>query len=279
MKNVFLSVVVVTTLLAAGLGGTFAHFSDTEESLDNWIQTGSLDLKISDVNMNEYDDLPWGQGVPPLVFATDLEPKISKDFTFDVHNAGQPDGDPCYLYMHFKKLKCEDIPPHKGGIECPGGKMQPEPEIVAEHGGWVGQTWVPGVGCCFGCDGNLEKHIDITVWYDADADGEFEDDEIVYDGKMDGIICTNWYLGRLDKCQTRLLHVVVRLQNIDEDDLIAADLLEPPAVPAPGDGGYFDGTDPDVQLKCWDKWPTNALMKDKITFSILFSLVDGPTPP
>ena len=277
MKNVFLSVMVVTTLLAAGLGGTFAHFSDTEESKDNWIQTGSLDLKISDVQGIEYDDLPYGSGVPALIFATDLEPKISKDFTWNVHNAGQPEGDPCYLYMHVKEPICEDIPPHKDGILCPGGKMQPEPEIVAEHGGWVDQVWVPGVGCCFGSDCELADHIDLTVWIDYDEDGDFEDDEIVYDGKLAGIVCTNWALGRLDKCQTKLMHAVVRLQNIDEDDLIAAGII--PDGPAGGDGGYFDGTDPDVQKKCWDKWPTNALMKDKITFSILFSLVDGPTPP
>ena len=157
--------------------------------------------------------------------------------------------------------------------------MQPEPEVVAEHGGMVGQTEVPGVGCCFGCNGELEKHIDITVWFDDDESGTFDDDEIVYDGKMDGIVCTNWYLGQLDKCETRLLHVVVRLQDIDEDDLITAGILTEPNDPPIGDGGWFDGDDDDIKLKCWDKWPTNALMKDKITFSILFSLVDGPTRP
>ena len=281
MKNIFLSVVVIGSLVAAGVGGTFAHFSDTEESLDNFIQTGSVDLRISDVNGVLWEDAPWGVNspVPQLVFALDLQPKQSKDYKWDLQNAGQPEGDPCWVYMHIKKIRCEDIEPHKGGGVAPDGKIKPEPELVAEYGGMVGQVFVPGVGADFGCNGQLEQHIHIRIWYDENDNGVLDAGEVKYDGKLDGIICTNLLLGSLDKCWTRDVHVDVRLQNIDEDDLIAAGLLVPPAVPAPGDGGYFDGTDPDIQRKCYDKWPSNALMKDRITFSILFSLVDGEQPP
>jgi len=283
MKNVLLSVVVVAVLIAGGVGGTFAHFSDTEESLDNWIQTGSLDLRISDVNGVLYDDAPYGEGVPPLIFALDLEPKQSKDYVFDLQNAGQPAGDPAWIYMHIKKIKCEDVDPEKGGYVDPQtGKLKPEPELVAELGGMVAQTLVPGVGRDFGCNGQLEEHIHMTIWYDLNDNGLLDTGEIKHDGKMDEIICTNLFLGSLDKCQTRDVHVSVRLQDIDEDDLIAAGLLPDPwdgNPPVGHDGGWFNGNDPDVQRKCYDKWPTNALMKDKITFSILFSLVDGETPP
>jgi hypothetical protein len=278
VKSIFLSVVVICALAIAGIGSTLADFSDSEEELGDTLQAGSMDLKVSTggfvggkwVSDAEYDDLPWGQGVPALVYAIDIEPDKSRDFTFDLHNAGQPEGDLCWVYLHVKKVMCEDVPPHKDGIVCPGGKLQPEPEVVAEHGGMVGQTQVPGVGCCFGCNGELEQHIDFAIWYDADADEIFEDNELVYDGKLDGIICKNTLLGELPKCNMRLVHVVVNLQDIDEDDLIAAGVI-----PDPGTGyGYFDETDPDVQQKCWDHWPSNALMKDKITFNILFSLVE-----
>lgn len=282
MRNVFLSVVIIAALVTAGLGGTFAHFSDTEESLENFIQTGSLDLKVSDVNGVLYDDAPYGEGVPQLIFALDLEPKQSKDYKWDLQNAGQPEGDPAWVYMHIKKIKCEDIVPHKGGVLAPNGKIKPEPEVVAEFGGRVGQTDVPGVGPDFGCTGDLEKHIHMRIWYDENGNGTLDTGEVKHDGKMDEIICKNLMLGRLDKCWTRDVHADVRLQDIDEDDLIAAGILPDPWAgnpPAGHDGGWFDGNDPDIQRKCWDKWPTNALMKDKITFSILFSLVDGDEPP
>ena len=261
MKNVFLSVLVVTTLLAAGLGGTFAHFSDTEESKDNTIQVGSMDLKIktkTPVGLPVDDP-----DVPTLLTVLDMQPCDSEDRTFIVHNTGQPEGDPCDLYIHFKNVLCEDVPDK---LDNP----KPEPEVVAEQGGMVGQVYVPGIGDieCF-----VTQHISVTIYYPWDQDDQTG--PVAFTGKMSEIICENILLGDLPKCNEREVHVVFHLQDIDEDDLIAAGILTPPAVPAPGDGGYFDGTDPDIIQKCWDKWPTNAVMKDKITFDILFSLVQS----
>ena len=86
---------------------------------------------------------------------------------------------------------------------------------------------------------------------------------------------TAWAMGEYRKLLIRL-----HFPDIDEDDLIAAGLLLPPAEPADGDGGYFDGTDPDIILKCWDHWPTNAFMGDKSIFDIEFLLSwEGQVPP
>ena len=71
----------------------------------------------------------------------------------------------------------------------------------------------------------------------------------------------------------RKFKIEVHFPDIDEDDLIAAGLLADP-----GTGyGYFDDSDPDVQEKCWDHWPTNAYMGDKATFDLLF-LLNGDNP-
>lgn len=271
LKNVLCTLMVVATIGSAAIGGTFAHFSDSEESFDNYVRTGSLDLKISQESGGahiEYDDLPWdvnGVGVPSLIFAYDIEPKISKDFVWDVHNAGQPIGDPAYLYIHFKKVMCEDVDPHEGGIVAPNGKLKPEPEIVAEFGGMVGQVEVPGVGEDFGCHGELEKYIILHLWWDEDEDGIEDPTETIHNGPLSDIICNTIYVGRLDKGQLRNMYADVRLINIDEDDLIADGILTDP-----GTGyGWFDENQPGMALMCWDEWPSNALMKDKITFSIL----------
>ena len=86
---------------------------------------------------------------------------------------------------------------------------------------------------------------------------------------------TAWAMGVYRKLLIRL-----HFPDIDEDDLIAAGLLLPPAEPADGDGGYFDGTDPDIQLKCWDHWPTNAYMGDKSIFDMEVLLAwEGQIPP
>lgn len=47
MKNVFLSLAVIAALVVAGVGGTFAHFSDVETVTGNQLVAGTLDLKMS----------------------------------------------------------------------------------------------------------------------------------------------------------------------------------------------------------------------------------------
>jgi predicted ribosomally synthesized peptide with SipW-like signal peptide len=278
MKNILLSVVVVTTLLAAGIGGTFAHFSDTEEVFDNYLQTDELDLKVSTlayvggvwVSTGEYDQ----PDIPALVTKDDyMEPCLDYSFHFDLHNVSE------YItgraYMHLKNPRCEDIP-------SKDGDPKPEPEIVAEQGGYVGQVWVPGIGEieCFlsrhievkrieiqNMDGDTLRVVDLTP-YDVDPQ-----DGVV---KMNELICHNVELYDIPGCTSIVVLIDFHLQDIDEDALITQGYLDPPAVPAPGDGGYFDGTDPEVIKKCWDHWPSNALQKDRIYFDILFSLAQYP---
>lgn len=277
MKNIFLSVVVVTTLLAAGIGGTFAHFSDTEEVFDNYLQSDELDLKVSTVmkdasgwvSTGEYDQ----PNIPALVTKDDyMEPCLDYSFHFDLHNVSEAITGRAYL--HLKNPRCEDI-------DTKYGEAKTEPELVAENGGYVGQVLVPGIGDidCF-----LSRYIEVVTIriedYDTTVLGTVDIDAYDADGDgsvmMDELICHNVELWDIPACNSVVVVIDFHLFDIDEDDLIAEGILTPPAVPAPGDGGYFDGTDDDIKAKCWDHWPSNALQKDRIYFDILFSLAQAP---
>jgi predicted ribosomally synthesized peptide with SipW-like signal peptide len=262
MKNIVLSVVVLVTLVAGGLSGTLAHFSDTEESVNNTIQVGSMDLKV-----NGGDD--------PLVavFEAEVEPCVNITESITLANVGQPAGDVCHVYAHFKNFRCENIDLDP----VTSGDQNPEPEDVAQDGGWLGQVLLPGMGI-YGDNCSLPDHIDIKMWYCGSpvSLSDYDTEPPYGVVKLNEILCNNIRLGNLNKGDSCNLTIQLHVQDIDEDDLIAAGIIPPPANPAPGDGGYFDGTDPDVIAKCWDHWPTNALMKDRLLFDMLFSLVEGP---
>ena len=48
MKRILLSVVVILAVASLATVGTLAHFSDTETSAGNYLETGSIDLKLAD---------------------------------------------------------------------------------------------------------------------------------------------------------------------------------------------------------------------------------------
>jgi len=296
MKSVFLSIVVVGVLVSASVGGTFAHFSDTEEVFDNYVAAGSLDLTVSDAFDNEYQQAPWGEGIPALFVMDDIVPGKDVSMHFDLHNAGQvAKGTP---YIHFKNIRCEDIEPHKfpiwvlDGEKVPAGTQgavpKTEPEATAEFGGFVGQVEVPGIGDieCF-----LSRWVEVESITVTDEEGdEWQVPLDDYDTdplspgviKLNELVChnipllpmtpTNDVLNYIAPCTRIFVDIDFLLEDIDEDALIAAGYLTEPNDPPIGDGGWFDGTDPEIALKCWDKWPTNALMKDRLYWDMLFSL-------
>jgi len=52
MRKILLALIVVLAIASASVGGTFAGFSDIETSHDNYIETGSLDLKVATADEN-----------------------------------------------------------------------------------------------------------------------------------------------------------------------------------------------------------------------------------
>jgi predicted ribosomally synthesized peptide with SipW-like signal peptide len=288
MKNVVLSIVVIAALAAAGIGGTFAHFSDTEESYDNYLQTDEMDLTVSTVmksdgvwkSLGEYDDEPYGSGVPALIKESGyMYPCRDYSYHFDLHNISESTVG--MAYMHFKNLRTEDI-------DSKDGDPKPEAEQVAESGGQLGQVQLPGIlpdyvdligaAACEVVGIEIEE-MDTTPVATVDLSGY---DDPSMGGNGDGIvtlnelICHNIPLVEIPPCNSYVVLVRFHFFDIDEDTLIADGWITPPANPAPGDGGYFNGDDPDIADKCWDHWPTNAFQKDKLLFDILFSLAQVP---
>jgi predicted ribosomally synthesized peptide with SipW-like signal peptide len=48
MRHILAGIVIIMAVVSLATAGTIAHFSDTEESISNTLQTGSLDLQLGD---------------------------------------------------------------------------------------------------------------------------------------------------------------------------------------------------------------------------------------
>ena len=211
-----------------------------------------------------------------------------------------------YKWIDCSGAACKIVaePPKPGGGNWTQGdvgrglpKPVTEPEYMAECGGVVGENRtggkviVPGVGCCYGDSCQLAEHIDVKIevagpyahdLYQACSDVPAGDWKVLnmtaYDTDGNGIVklneleCVQLLLGQLPNCNMMWLDVTLRLQDVDEDDLITAGLLLDP-----GTGyGWFDDTN--AHEAKWDHWPTNALMKDGIEFDMSFELLQNKVP-
>jgi predicted ribosomally synthesized peptide with SipW-like signal peptide len=282
MKSIFLAAVVICALAIAGVGGTFATWSDSESSNDNYINTGSVDLKV-----NGEDDAPWGDGVPSKVAITCMIPcKIYGPYEVELWNAGQCQF-PSHAYIHFKDVCCGNIPPKintypDGGSaywpagETTGypdpntGELKPEPELVAEYGGKVDCQTVPGVGVQ-GDNCTMKHHTYIWIMLDETQPvmGETYGEEVcAYQGKIIGIPpCEEIYLFDLMPCEPRTIYLWFHLQQ-DSEEMYDLDFI-----PDPGDVGYDE-----LYWKKFNDWPSWALMKDTVNFSMEFDLWLEDTP-
>jgi len=236
MKRILMSLMVIAVAVALVGTATVAHYSDTEESFNNYMITGSLDLVV-----NGQHDQPWGQGVPMKVHLDSMQPDKSYDFPFEMTSASQD----CYgnAFIHLKNIQHSDVVPHNTHYTIPDpvtGSPKPEPEIVAEYGGWLGQVWVNGLGGAYGEDCNLSRHIEVIAisWYIENQAGDppahypgsgtvnlarFDTDPANGVVKLNELECHNIFLGVIppedDGGKYTLygdLHFM--LQDIDEDD-------------------------------------------------------------
>lgn len=259
MKNIILSVVVVGALVAAGIGGTLADFSDIEISPDNFFETGSMNLLISDEVGTVYDG-PWE--IPTLfeVYADGgAWPCCSKDIRLDMHLEAQGQEQSAWAYLHIKNIECY-------GIE------KVEPEIAVETGGIIGELddgtiiYSPIIGE-YGENCELAEHIDISVFTGPTIAGPWDSVDLsAYDAngdliiKMHEIECHQIELGELIACEPLWIMISLHLQDVPEEYL-----------------GYdlFPGSGPGVKF---NDWPTNALMKDGMEFDLSFELLQSKMP-
>ena len=295
MKNIFLSVVVICALAIAGIGGTLATWADSETSEDNYVATGSLDLKV-----NGHDDEPWGEGVPTKVELDDMIPcKWYGPFEIELWNAGQHDpekGEIAKAYLHLKDIVCENVLPKVDPVtgattgypdpstgEDWSGDLKPEPELVAEYGGKVNSHTVPGIGV-EGDDCSVGTHVEMVITTtDIDPSTiDFANVLVNPNGrqmrdKLGKWECNEIYLFDLEPCVPRTIYLWFHLQQ-DDEEAYGFDFIPDPVEDFPID-------DPDFEQKYlhWQKfndWPSWAMMKDKATFDLEFDLwlVDPPMP-
>jgi len=108
-KLLAISLLVVGTLAAAGIGGTLATWSDSETSEGNYIETGSVDLLVAKcdddwANPGAFkDDTPYGVGLDPC-FDTSLMPGNYTCYSL-LWNAGCID---TKAYLHIKTISDSD---------------------------------------------------------------------------------------------------------------------------------------------------------------------------
>jgi len=251
MKPVLISLVVICALAAAGIGGTLADFSDSEEEMGDILQAGSLDLKVDD--LDDPDLLPFA--------VRTMIPDKSYHVEKTVKNVGTIDG---FLYIHIKNAECTETNDKDldgdGTIENGAGVMddKPEPEKVAEFGGKVGQQMVTGLG--ERCD--MEKHVNVNILF----------------GPTGSTSALNLKAMGLDKNGDNR----VTLDEVECEQILIGDL--------PACGAEYTISFSFILLDVLDPnwtghpefayWPTNCYQGDTVGMDILFELLQTDyTPP
>jgi len=144
--------------------GTLAGFTDSENSEENYMCAGTVNLEFCGEPFN------IGNMVPEKVYTLE---KL-------VINAGTLDS---FASVHIKDLLClEDVPGP--------GVATSEPELVAEEGGELGQKEIIGGLGTDIC--NIADHILVRLLYDDDDDGNFD---TVAQGSLSDIACNIYPLG------------------------------------------------------------------------------------
>jgi predicted ribosomally synthesized peptide with SipW-like signal peptide len=281
-KSIILAVVVVVALVIAGTSGVFATWSDSEVSEGNYISTGSLDLKV-----NGADDAPWGgDGVPAKVTLECMVPcKWYYGGEVELWNAGQCEF-PSAAFIHFKSFNCSNIEPKVNPIDpadggsnywprgtttgyiCPvTGDLKPDPELVAEFGGKVDCTEVPGLGEPLGDTCSMLAAVEVIV-IDAETGDILVGPELLGD-----LLCQEIYLFDLWPCDAREIELWFHLYQYSEDEFGFHYFFHPDELgidPAVDPIGY------EAALMHWIKfndWVSYAYMKDAVTFSMEFDVL------
>jgi predicted ribosomally synthesized peptide with SipW-like signal peptide len=313
MKNIFLSVVIVATLVAAGVGGTLADFSDIEISEDNKFATGALDLVLSDYMGQEYQNATGT--VPAMFHVVDAIPCCSKDIKIDLHNEGQGFQFNPHVYLHIKNLDCGWVVPKQvwawvdeTGATVPAPDPEPpagtqqgdrpdfpkplnEPEYVGELGGLAGEdvngnpVYVPGVGLCYGEDCQLARHVEIEIR----VAGPYPCTTMLTAAEVPDVDWVTLDLSRYDT-DDPLSIGIIKLSELECEEIGLGSLpystkiwvnlvthLQDIDEDLIFDPGFFDETI--YEEAKWDHWPTNALQKDYVEFDMAFELFQNPLPP
>lgn len=105
-----MAVVFVIGVVSLTVGGSFAGFSDSETSYDNYIEIGDLDVKVAkcdeDWKPGQFnDDEPWGAGLETCFDLAQGELYQSYDCNLLLWNAGCVDS---IAYVHVRIVEDEE---------------------------------------------------------------------------------------------------------------------------------------------------------------------------
>lgn len=169
MKKILGLTIAIVLIIGLVAGGTWAYFSDTEESLGNTFTAGTIDIAVNGEN-------PWeGEGYFTIA---DMKPCDVVYIDFTINNIGENEVDV------WKHLDIDETFQEKGGVMT-------EPECEAELG-----TWVCDPTCH--CVGNTPAdEIAALIDYDLVVDGETIID-IDEDVRILDIECCWIYLGKIE---------------------------------------------------------------------------------
>ena len=260
--------VIVCALAVAGIGGVFADYQDIETSNNNYFETGSLDLLVSDSQGTYWED----PNVPMIISADDFMPECQdKSFHFDLHNAGVYTQGTGYVYFHIKNAVYSDT-----------GRTEPEDAVERNNdlghgnnpiGELANGTFITSPGWGANLD-ELGYHIEVDLYTRETESGpgstwvavNLDDYDTNGDGviKFNELVCNQILICELDSEESIFVKFDLWFQDVPE---------EHPRV----NQDYFDETNP-TEAK-WNDWPTNALQDDQVDFDISFELFQFLLPP
>jgi len=313
-----LSLVIIAALAAAGIGGVFAGFVDTEVSENNFVQAGIADLLVNGAN---------DPNVPAKFPLDHVTPCKSNDLWVDIYNWGKCQGGD--IYLHFKDVTSEEAGvKHHGDFDYvydgvasgsgflpngvpPGYRVaaagepagpnvwSSEPEKIAEVGGGrIGQYAITTT------DPNLKgedyatgiaHHLGVTVEVPrvGTSGNVLGDPDTNNDGTVDPAEYAAWVTAgnrwvNIASLTNKLFDI-----NSHKDYLgflgtqtmsfihITVHLQQIQAVEWDNGGVDYDGDgDIDSDDAQLRYWPTDALQGDKATWAMLFEMVtDDPAHP
>ena len=159
MKQILLSVIVILAVASLATAGTLAHFSDTETSAGNVIETANVDLTLADPN-EDFGEEPLGESVEATWMLPDAFP-----------------GDMVTSYVTLKSTdgsngRFVDISCHNQNIDDEDGTSTKDKELII-------------IEMIYGCDsiiwGEVNSFDDYWIT-DLDGDGQISLDEFEAQG-------------------------------------------------------------------------------------------------
>lgn len=298
MKNIILCVVVISALVATGIGGTLAGFVDTEEA-PNQYQAG-----ISDLLVNSRND----PNVPMKFNVEHGTPGKSMDMYIDLYNWGVCNGGNVYLLMkdivnteagvktHNSVNYVFDnaaagtgdlplgIPPgyrQAVGAEPKGaGVWSSEPEKIAEVGdGYVGNTYISATDSrLLGEDyADVAAHLSIvTEVPKVGASGDtLGNPDTNNDGQVDGTEYAAWITA--GNRWVNIASLSGKLATLITKDFLGFLPTQQMTFV------HISVTLQQISAADWSDlqtiwWPTNALQGDKCNWVMLFELLTDDPP-